>query len=170
MGLPNLGVRVCVCCTALSSWTFHWLNHALRFLLADEDRYDHHQRGFSEVFGHGHTTKLSSAGLIYKHYGREVVSSLMGGLSKDHPDVDAVYLAVYRNFMEAIDAIDNGINPWDGNAPPKYVNNTHLSARVGNLNPAWNEDSSGKCRVCSHAVLRFELHVIAPDGCESSEK
>lgn len=30
------------------------------------DRYDHHQKGFQEVFGHGFTTKLSSAGLVYK--------------------------------------------------------------------------------------------------------
>ncbi|CAI5944760.1 unnamed protein product [Closterium sp. NIES-65] len=30
------------------------------------DRYDHHQRGFSEVLGHGFSTKLSSAGLVYK--------------------------------------------------------------------------------------------------------
>lgn len=29
-------------------------------------RFDHHQRGFGEVFGHGFQTKLSSAGLIYK--------------------------------------------------------------------------------------------------------
>ena len=29
-------------------------------------RYDHHQRGFDEVFGNGFNTKLSSAGLIYK--------------------------------------------------------------------------------------------------------
>lgn len=29
-------------------------------------RFDHHQRGFGEVFGYGFTTKLSSAGLIYK--------------------------------------------------------------------------------------------------------
>ena len=29
-------------------------------------RFDHHQRGFEEVFGYGFQTKLSSAGLIYK--------------------------------------------------------------------------------------------------------
>jgi uncharacterized UPF0160 family protein len=28
--------------------------------------FDHHQRGFTEVFGHGFKTKLSSAGLVYK--------------------------------------------------------------------------------------------------------
>lgn len=38
------------------------------------DRYDHHQKGFEEVFGHGFTTKLSSAGLVYK-----VESSLFSG-------------------------------------------------------------------------------------------
>lgn len=103
-----------------------------------------------------------------------------------------VWLQVYRTFMEAIDAIDNGkggagqqagapelaaarwhappstgavgwpggtqcplpllkppppthagVNQWDSSAPPKYVNNTHLSARVGRLNPDWNEDASG---------------------------
>lgn len=30
------------------------------------DRYDHHQKGFEKVFGHGFKTKLSSAGLVYK--------------------------------------------------------------------------------------------------------
>ncbi|EPS63763.1 hypothetical protein M569_11020, partial [Genlisea aurea] len=32
----------------------------------EKDRYDHHQNGFQEVFGYGFTTKLSSAGLVYK--------------------------------------------------------------------------------------------------------
>ena len=30
-------------------------------------RYDHHQREFTETFGEGYNTKLSSAGLIYKY-------------------------------------------------------------------------------------------------------
>lgn len=30
-------------------------------------RYDHHQRGFTEVFGGKFDTKLSSAGLVYKY-------------------------------------------------------------------------------------------------------
>uniref|UniRef100_A0A804I2H4 Metal-dependent protein hydrolase n=1 Tax=Musa acuminata subsp. malaccensis TaxID=214687 RepID=A0A804I2H4_MUSAM len=68
-----------------------------------QERYDHHQKGFSEVFGHAFSTKLSSAGLVYK----------------------------------AIDAIDNGINQYDTDQPPKYVNNTHLSSRVGSLNLEW---------------------------------
>ncbi|PRW61099.1 UPF0160 -like [Chlorella sorokiniana] len=108
---------------------------------AEALRFDHHQRGFTEVFGHGFNTKLSSAGLVYKHFGREIVASAMQ-LPADHPDVQTVWLQVYRSFLEAVDAIDNGVNQWDSEAPPKYVNNTNLSARVGRLNPDWNEDAS----------------------------
>jgi uncharacterized UPF0160 family protein len=102
-------------------------------------RYDHHQKGFEEVFGSGfNTVKLSSAGLVYKHFGREIVASVMGAEASQE-DIEAVYLHVYKGFMECIDAVDNGVNQYDTDAPPKYVNNTHLSARVGNLNGDWYE-------------------------------
>ncbi|KZV40919.1 hypothetical protein F511_05164 [Dorcoceras hygrometricum] len=101
-----------------------------------KDRYDHHQKGFDEVFGHGFNTKLSSAGLIYKHFGREIIAKELQ-VDKDHPDVQRLFLAVYKSFMEAIDAIDNGINQYDTDQTPRYVNSTHLSSRVGKLNLDW---------------------------------
>ncbi|XP_068650356.1 uncharacterized protein [Aristolochia californica] len=102
----------------------------------EHDRYDHHQKGFEEVFGHGFTTKLSSAGLVYKHYGLEIIAKELQ-LDLSHPDVHRLFLAVYKSFMEAIDAIDNGINRYDTDKPPRYVNNTGLSARVGRFNLDW---------------------------------
>lgn len=100
------------------------------------DRYDHHQKGFGEVFGHGFTTKLSSAGLVYKHFGLEIIAKELQ-LDEGHPDVQRLFLAVYKSFMEAIDAIDNGINQYESDQPPRYVNNTHLSSRVGKFNLDW---------------------------------
>ncbi|KAL6758083.1 metal-dependent protein hydrolase [Haematococcus lacustris] len=105
-------------------------------------RYDHHQREFSDKFGHGFTcTKLSSAGLVYRHFGREVLANILG-IPVDHPDMETIYLQVYKTFIEAVDAVDNGVNQWDSSEPPKYINTTTLGARVGQLNPKWNEDSS----------------------------
>lgn len=104
-------------------------------------RYDHHQKGFGEIFGHGFSTKLSSAGLVYKHFGKEIVASVMGSDASEE-DVTSVYLHVYKSFMEAVDAIDNGVNQYDSSEPPRYVNNTHLSARVGNFNSEWYETLS----------------------------
>lgn len=40
--------------------------------LPDKERYDHHQRGFNEVYSPDHKTKLSSAGLIYKWVARRL--------------------------------------------------------------------------------------------------
>ena len=56
----------------------------------------------------------------------------------DDPDVMTVWLTVYKNFMEAVDAIDNGVNQYDTDKPARYSQNSTLSSRVGNLNPAWN--------------------------------
>ncbi|KAL6959796.1 hypothetical protein U1Q18_039950 [Sarracenia purpurea var. burkii] len=102
------------------------------------DRYDHHQKGFTEFFGHGFATKLSSAGLVYKHYGMEIIAKELQ-LEEEHPDVHRLFLSIYRNFMEAIDAVDNGINQYVTDQPPRYVNNTHLSSRVGRLNLDWTD-------------------------------
>lgn len=61
----------------------------------------------NKLFCPGFNTKLSSAGLIYKHYGKRVIAELLE-LPEDDDDVETVYLVTYKNFMEAIDAIDNG--------------------------------------------------------------
>ncbi|XVF53330.1 hypothetical protein PTKIN_Ptkin05aG0090900 [Pterospermum kingtungense] len=102
----------------------------------NRDRYDHHQCGFEQVFGHGFTTKLSSAGLVYKHYGAEIIAKELQ-LDVQHPNVFQLFLAVYKNFVEAVDAIDNGVNQYDVDQPPRYVNATGLSYRVARLNLDW---------------------------------
>lgn len=78
-----------------------------------KQRFDHHQRGFDQVFGHGFTTKLSSAGLVYKlayscrrhpssvddpfhrHFGREIISNQLQ-LGPDDPKVESLWLKLYR--------------------------------------------------------------------------
>ncbi|ESK88907.1 gamm1 protein [Moniliophthora roreri MCA 2997] len=103
-----------------------------------QQRFDHHQREFTEVFGHGFDTKLSSAGLVYKHFGKEVISNVTQ-LPVDHPNVNILWLKMYREFIEAIDAIDNGISQYPADLKPRYRNRTDLSSRVAGLNPAWNQ-------------------------------
>lgn len=100
-------------------------------------RYDHHQRGFSETFSDTHPTKLSSAGLVYKHHGRSVIRSITA-LKKDD-EVDAVFARVYDEFIEALDGIDNGVQQYESDAPARYVNKTDLSSRIARVNPEWHE-------------------------------
>lgn len=113
-------------------------------------RFDHHQRTFEGKWGDGDgerpdgkeaVTKLSSAGLVYKHMGREIIGLVAAshGVDADADTVDMVWRRTYSNFVEEIDAIDNGVEVADER---RYTINTNLSARVGQLNPAWNEDQS----------------------------
>jgi uncharacterized UPF0160 family protein len=51
-------------------------------------RYDHHQREFTETFSPKHTvTRLSSAGLVYKHFGREVVEKFVPELTAEQREI-----------------------------------------------------------------------------------
>ncbi|XP_072014533.1 LOW QUALITY PROTEIN: MYG1 exonuclease-like [Amphiura filiformis] len=104
-------------------------------------RYDHHQRSFKETMNSLRpetpwTTKLSSAGLVYLHFGEEIIAN---ALKIDNTDdkVSTLYNKMYENFVEEIDAIDNGVSQTE--EKPKYVISSHLSSRVKHLNPAWNQ-------------------------------
>jgi len=99
-------------------------------------RYDHHQKEFSQTLDEHHNIRLSSAGLIYKHFGKEVISTILGS---DPTTTEIVFQNIYTNFIEALDGIDNGINVTQ--EAPKYRVTTDLSSRVRYLNPAWNESN-----------------------------
>ncbi|KAJ3761889.1 GAMM1 protein [Lentinula raphanica] len=103
-----------------------------------KQRFDHHQRGFEEVFGWGFNTKLSSAGLIYKHFGKEIISN-QTQLNVDYPSVQILWLKLYKEFIESIDANDNGISQYPTDIKPRYKVRTDLSGRVSHLNPPWNK-------------------------------
>ncbi|OZJ06797.1 hypothetical protein BZG36_00166 [Bifiguratus adelaidae] len=104
-------------------------------------RYDHHQRGFEETFDKAHKTKLSSAGLVYKHFGHEIIAWELG-LPMGNDEVDLLYHKVYDDFIEALDGNDNGINQYPSDLEPAYKEATSLPSRVGKLNPWWNQKVS----------------------------
>ncbi|ORZ19596.1 metal-dependent protein hydrolase [Absidia repens] len=103
---------------------------------AAQHKYDHHQRGFAETFDDKHNTKLSTAGLVYKHFGREVITSIVG----ETKHLDTIYQKTYNDFIESLDAHDNGISAYPSNLTPLFKESpTSLASRVGQKNPSWNE-------------------------------
>lgn len=107
-------------------------------------RYDHHQRSFNTAFP-DRTTKLSSAGLVYMHFGKAIIAQ-HSGLSEDAEEVNIIWKKIYENFIEALDAHDNGISVYD----PQAVTAAGLTKRfsdggfslgamVSRLNPNWND-------------------------------
>ena len=124
-------------------------------------RYDHHQRGFFETFDGANKaakdggrpdvtgpetatgefkTKLSASGLVYKHYGRELIAALHPSLRSSPEKIEWVYKRMYIEFMEGIDANDNGIEIAD---TTRYRETTTLPSRVHRLNAPWNAPKDG---------------------------
>jgi uncharacterized UPF0160 family protein len=114
---------------------------------ADSDptrsRFDHHQAGFTEVFERGYTKiKLSSAGLVYKYFGPQIISELTQIV--DEAVVEVLYMRMYSDMIQAIDAIDNGQKPYETDAKELYRDSTGLSARISRLNASWVDNYAGE--------------------------
>ncbi|KAK3394878.1 metal-dependent protein hydrolase [Podospora didyma] len=109
------------------------------------NRYDHHQRSFATTFP-DRPTKLSSAGLVYLHFGREIVARRLA-VPEDSEQVALIWRKIYESFIEALDAHDNGINAYDpaalaaaGGIEKRFSDGGFtLGAMVNRLNPNWND-------------------------------
>jgi len=53
--------------------------------------------------------------------------------------LEVAYLKIYDKLMEALDAIDTGVEQVPDGVEALYRDSTGLSSRVGRLNPRWNE-------------------------------
>ncbi|KAJ3312491.1 hypothetical protein HDV04_003091 [Boothiomyces sp. JEL0838] len=104
-------------------------------------RFDHHQRGFEETFSKDYNIKLSSAGLVYKHFGKNVLSKLLNW-DLAHPQLEFVYQKIYDELILMFDGVDNGVMQYPSETPCAYSDSTCISSRVARLNPAWNEPTS----------------------------
>ncbi|KAI1408412.1 metal-dependent protein hydrolase [Hypoxylon sp. FL1857] len=108
------------------------------------NRYDHHQRTFETTFP-GRSTKLSSAGLVYMHFGKAIISQQLQK-PEDSEEVGLLWNKLYESFIEALDAHDNGISSYDPDALKQAGIEKRFSdggftlgAMVGRLNPNWND-------------------------------
>mmetsp|Transcript_68069 Transcript_68069/g.197240 ORF Transcript_68069/g.197240 Transcript_68069/m.197240 type:complete len:361 (+) Transcript_68069:43-1125(+) len=104
----------------------------------EKHRYDHHQKSFTDTYSKDYAEiKLSSAGLVYKHFGARVVEALCGRI--EDRAAAAILAKTYDSLIRELDALDNGVQIADA---PRYRFCTHLGARVGRLNPSWQEPST----------------------------
>jgi uncharacterized UPF0160 family protein len=95
-------------------------------------RFDHHQNGFNETFSEKETIKLSSAGLVYKHYGKLIISNLFPSLAEGQLEV--LYRKMYGKLLREVDGVDNGV-PLQEGGEVTYAIKTGLSRRVNALVP-----------------------------------
>ena len=65
---------------------------------------------------------------------------------------------MYEKFIEEYDGIDNGVNQYDGE--PKYKISSLIGARVGSLNPRWNDEDKSEARENSQFEKAMETGMV----------
>ena len=68
---------------------------------------------------------------------------------------------MYEKFVEEYDGIDNGVNQYEGE--PKYKISSLVGARVGSLNPRWNDEDKSDERADSQFRKAMELGTFLVD-------
>lgn len=94
------------------------------------NRFDHHQKGFSERRDNG--VRYAASGLVWKAYGGHYVSSVYHGLTG--LQALAVAQEVDERLIQHADAVDVG--DWAPGEP-----HFSLSGIVNSMNSTWQEDS-----------------------------
>ena len=82
---------------------------------------------------------MSSAGLIYKYFGKEIIRNICKSewqIDLSYDELNHVHQKIYKNLILEVDAIDNGVNTAKEQL---YTISTNLSSRVGSLNTQWND-------------------------------
>lgn len=115
-------------------------------------RFDHHQRDFDECRPDG--TPYASAGLLWRHYGRDVVKAFYDDMP-DEDTVEEIFNMVDRNLIKWIDAADCGIVSDNGGMT--------VSSVISLFNPTWEESDvdSDECfrKACDVAYKILEREV-----------
>lgn len=67
-------------------------------MLLAAGRFDHHQKTFHDTLSEeSFSTRLSSAGLVYRHFGRQILKQLVAGRGMPEDVVDKkLYTKVYK--------------------------------------------------------------------------
>ena len=116
-------------------------------------RYDHHQASFQEYFPGRTVTIMSSAGLVYLHYGKQILKDQL-----DFPDEETVleiFEKLYSVFIEPFDAVDNGVERSAG--PFAYERPYDIFGMVGDLNPEWYEGDVSEEEMLERFMKAVEL-------------
>lgn len=118
----------------------------------EKKRFDHHQKGFSEVRPDGIT--YASAGLIWREYGVEIVKKLGAARGIDDEMALEVVSHIDNALIRGIDASDNGQG--------KKSDSMSVSLVISTYNALWDEEEDAdSCfiKACEIASMILEREV-----------
>lgn len=102
--------------------------------------FDHHQfpdeNNYTVKWSDEHKIPLSSAGMVWKAYGKKVINKVFHTHSLNEYDLDDIHNKMYNSFFLEIDANDNGISQYSSefSGKKRYGIHTTLVGTIGRFN------------------------------------
>lgn len=102
--------------------------------------FDHHQypdeNGYVERWSNLYSIPMSSAGMIWKHFGVRIINHIFPKHNLTDEDIEDIWSTMYNKFFLEIDANDNGISQYsrNNNNHKKYGVHTTLIGTIGRFN------------------------------------
>lgn len=117
-------------------------------------RFDHHQRTFTETFSDEYDVKLSSSGLVYRHFAKDLLEKF--GINP----TEEIINEIYEEYFLYADAWDNGINN-----PIKYKARTLADIVNGfNMPFATPEDEQEAINFLPNLIIPIEYKKTNENG------
>lgn len=98
--------------------------------IAEKNRFDHHQKGFSERRPNG--IPYAGAGLVWRSWGSRIVGHVAQALASDVAAED-IAQQLDGELIQYVDALDNGVAV---DAPPGFS----IAGLIASMVPGWLED------------------------------
>ena len=108
-------------------------------------RFDHHQRGCDARWQR--MNRLSSAGMLWSHYGLQLVRQEVGDMEED-AEVGEVWQEVYKTFIQFVDDLDNGGGPLTQGT----LSDATFSSVIGDINCVGEATEADHFAAYMHAV------------------
>jgi len=129
----------------------------------ENNRFDHHQQGCHERFNRNVIIDMSSAGMVYKKFGKELIEKYL----KENIDINGLhtlYQNIYHKFILEIDAIDNGYKL--SHSKLNYHINTNISGtvrRMNNMDNVYDEEKQLELFFKASEYVELIMDVIIKD-------
>ncbi len=125
-----------------------------------KQRFDHHQDDCNEVFEEGFKIPLSSIGMVWKHYGEELLRMYIqsnpnfSAINKWEDHLKPLLTEVYVKIIQEIDAHDNGIVPVEG-GKRNYWQHLSLGEIISSMNNSDTNNETEQMRAFRDAIQLF---------------
>lgn len=115
-------------------------------------KFDHHQKDCNETYSNKFNIPLSSIGMVWKHYGKEI---LIMFLNSDAIEISSELCEdVYRKIILEIDAHDNGVSMVEG-GKVNFQSNMNISSIISSMNTQDTNNEETQLQAFEEAVGLF---------------